>query len=130
MGRLAPPGYPNITSTPSRSRASRIMSAPVIFNFVLAPISKKSPRRWERGLVLRSEVLLQVTRGPALFRPSTRMSTTSRLRTMLRIHHTAPARIVTGVTYGQMAAARTLVQKIWDRHLVRSAAGEPDLLYV
>jgi 3-isopropylmalate/(R)-2-methylmalate dehydratase large subunit len=25
---------------------------------------------------------------------------------------------------------RTLAQKIWDRHVVRSAAGEPDLLYV
>src|ERR671916_2821654 len=27
-------------------------------------------------------------------------------------------------------AARTLSDKVWDRHLVRSAAGEPDLLYV
>ena len=26
--------------------------------------------------------------------------------------------------------AKTLVEKIWDRHVVRSAEGEPDLLYV
>src|SRR5690242_15234905 len=26
--------------------------------------------------------------------------------------------------------ARTLAQKIWDRHVVRSTAGEPDLLFV
>ena len=25
---------------------------------------------------------------------------------------------------------RTLAEKIWDAHLVRSAAGEPDLLYI
>ena len=25
---------------------------------------------------------------------------------------------------------RTLAQKIWDSHVVRSAAGEPDLLYI
>src|SRR5579864_372619 len=25
---------------------------------------------------------------------------------------------------------RTLAEKIWDRHVVRAAAGEPDLLYV
>src|SRR5881296_3462051 len=29
-----------------------------------------------------------------------------------------------------MAAPRTLSQKVWDRHVVRSAAGEPDLLYI
>ncbi len=29
-----------------------------------------------------------------------------------------------------MAAPRTLSQKVWDRHLVRSAEGEPDLLYI
>ncbi|MCY3919846.1 MAG: 3-isopropylmalate dehydratase large subunit [Chloroflexi bacterium] len=29
-----------------------------------------------------------------------------------------------------MTEARTLAQKIWDEHLVRQAAGEPDLLYV
>jgi 3-isopropylmalate/(R)-2-methylmalate dehydratase large subunit len=29
-----------------------------------------------------------------------------------------------------MAAPRTLAQKIWDDHLVRSADGEPDLLYI
>ena len=27
-------------------------------------------------------------------------------------------------------APRTLSQKVWDRHLVRSAEGEPDLLYI
>ncbi|GAC1655327.1 MAG: 3-isopropylmalate dehydratase large subunit [Candidatus Dormibacteraceae bacterium] len=26
--------------------------------------------------------------------------------------------------------ARTIIQKLWDRHVVRSSAGEPDLLYV
>ena len=25
---------------------------------------------------------------------------------------------------------RTLVEKVWDRHVVRSAPGEPDLLYI
>src|SRR5437899_9124010 len=29
-----------------------------------------------------------------------------------------------------MAASRTLSQKVWDRHVVRAAEGEPDLLYV
>jgi 3-isopropylmalate/(R)-2-methylmalate dehydratase large subunit len=29
-----------------------------------------------------------------------------------------------------MASARTLSEKVWDRHLVRSAPGEPDLLYI
>jgi 3-isopropylmalate/(R)-2-methylmalate dehydratase large subunit len=29
-----------------------------------------------------------------------------------------------------MAAAQTLSEKIWDRHVVRSAEGEPDLLYI
>ena len=29
-----------------------------------------------------------------------------------------------------MAAARTLFEKVWDDHVVRSAPGEPDLLYV
>ena len=29
-----------------------------------------------------------------------------------------------------MDQARTLVEKVWDRHVVRSAEGEPDLLYV
>jgi 3-isopropylmalate/(R)-2-methylmalate dehydratase large subunit len=29
-----------------------------------------------------------------------------------------------------MARPRTLLQKIWDAHVVRSAAGEPDLLYI
>ena len=29
-----------------------------------------------------------------------------------------------------MATARTLSEKVWDRHLVRSAPGEPDLLYI
>ena len=29
-----------------------------------------------------------------------------------------------------MTAPRTIIQKIWDDHLVRSAEGEPDLLYV
>ena len=27
-------------------------------------------------------------------------------------------------------AARTLADKVWDRHIVRSAPGEPDLLYI
>ena len=29
-----------------------------------------------------------------------------------------------------MAAPKTLSQKVWDRHVVRSAEGEPDLLYI
>src|SRR5437660_3369756 len=29
-----------------------------------------------------------------------------------------------------MAAPKTLSQKVWDRHVVHSAAGEPDLLYI
>src|SRR5438094_6074907 len=29
-----------------------------------------------------------------------------------------------------MIAARTLSQKVWDRHVVRAVAGEPDLLYI
>jgi 3-isopropylmalate/(R)-2-methylmalate dehydratase large subunit len=29
-----------------------------------------------------------------------------------------------------MAAPRTLSEKVWDRHVVRSAPGEPDLLYI
>jgi 3-isopropylmalate/(R)-2-methylmalate dehydratase large subunit len=29
-----------------------------------------------------------------------------------------------------MAAPRTLSEKVWDRHLVRSSPGEPDLLYI
>src|SRR3954454_1041201 len=28
------------------------------------------------------------------------------------------------------SAPRTLSQKVWDRHVVRSADGEPDLLYI
>src|SRR6201997_2701819 len=28
------------------------------------------------------------------------------------------------------SAPRTLAEKIWDAHVVRSAAGEPDLLYI
>src|SRR5213078_3629887 len=31
---------------------------------------------------------------------------------------------------GTLAMTETLAQKIWDRHVVRSAAGEPDLLFV
>jgi 3-isopropylmalate/(R)-2-methylmalate dehydratase large subunit len=29
-----------------------------------------------------------------------------------------------------MATSSTLSEKVWDRHLVRSAEGEPDLLYI
>ncbi|HVL25874.1 MAG TPA: 3-isopropylmalate dehydratase large subunit [Thermomicrobiales bacterium] len=29
-----------------------------------------------------------------------------------------------------MSTPRTLAEKVWDRHMVRSAAGEPDLLYI
>ena len=29
-----------------------------------------------------------------------------------------------------MTSPRTLAQKVWDRHVVHSAAGEPDLLYI
>ena len=29
-----------------------------------------------------------------------------------------------------MSQARTLSQKIWDSHVVRSEAGKPDLLYI
>src|SRR5487761_29443 len=29
-----------------------------------------------------------------------------------------------------MIAARTLADKVWDRHVVRTAEGEPDLLYI
>src|SRR6201996_6256258 len=29
-----------------------------------------------------------------------------------------------------MTAPRTLAEKVWDRHLVRQADGEPDLLYI
>src|SRR5215813_13632378 len=53
MGRFAPPGYPKIRSTPSRWRASRTISAPVI----VAPTSrveKESPRLSRRGLCLLS----------------------------------------------------------------------------
>src|SRR5688572_28769469 len=30
----------------------------------------------------------------------------------------------------QLPAAKTLSEKVWDRHVVRSAPGEPDLLYI
>jgi 3-isopropylmalate/(R)-2-methylmalate dehydratase large subunit len=29
-----------------------------------------------------------------------------------------------------MSRPKTLVEKVWDKHVVRSAEGEPDLLYV
>ena len=29
-----------------------------------------------------------------------------------------------------MGQPQTLSEKVWDRHVVRSAAGEPDLIYV
>src|SRR5260370_4593781 len=31
---------------------------------------------------------------------------------------------------GESVMGRTLAEKIWDAHVVRSAAGEPDLLYI
>src|ERR671923_2854016 len=37
---------------------------------------------------------------------------------------------MTGATPNTAAAQRTLAQKIWDAHVVRSAEGEPDLLYI
>ena len=33
-------------------------------------------------------------------------------------------------TQGRPMTARTLSEKVWDRHLVRSTPGEPDLLYI
>src|SRR5215469_15984235 len=41
MGRFAPPGYPKMMSTPSRWRASRTISAPVI----VAPTTRRSKRK-------------------------------------------------------------------------------------
>jgi len=35
-----------------------------------------------------------------------------------------------GVDYGSEAMGKTLAQKIWDDHVVHSAPGEPDLLYI
>src|SRR6476660_8826399 len=34
------------------------------------------------------------------------------------------------VGVSQKSGGRTLAEKVWDAHVVRSAAGEPDLLYV
>ena len=33
-------------------------------------------------------------------------------------------------TEGERVMGRTLAEKIWDAHVVRSAEGEPDLLYI
>jgi homoaconitase/3-isopropylmalate dehydratase large subunit len=39
---------------------------------------------------------------------------------------------VTDTDYGggNMNKPKTLVEKVWERHVVRRAEGEPDLLYV
>ncbi|HUB70881.1 MAG TPA: 3-isopropylmalate dehydratase large subunit [Acidimicrobiales bacterium] len=34
------------------------------------------------------------------------------------------------MTTGQIAGPKTLAEKVWQRHVVRSAEGEPDLLYI
>src|SRR5215204_985264 len=39
-------------------------------------------------------------------------------------------RIEFSTEVGSVATPRTLADKLWDRHVVRSAAGEPDLLYI
>src|SRR5829696_523369 len=39
-------------------------------------------------------------------------------------------RIEFSTEVGSVATPRTLADKLWDEHVVRSAAGEPDLLYI
>jgi 3-isopropylmalate/(R)-2-methylmalate dehydratase large subunit len=38
--------------------------------------------------------------------------------------------VETAIVEDQMSTPKTLSEKVWDRHLVRQAAGEPDLLYI
>src|SRR5712692_2020556 len=43
MGRLAPPGYPKMYSTPSRSSASSTMSAPVNWSLLIWSRNEEAP---------------------------------------------------------------------------------------
>src|ERR1041385_6361164 len=152
MGRLAPPGYPKMTSTPSRWRASRTISAPVI----VAPttrVPKKKPPPGRRGPCLLSTVARQAAPTPASARPIRSRSRATSVRTMVSLggvyarrrparseRPTKAGRVLLGTCtigpacpggiLGDLPMSRTLAQKIWDRHVVRSAPGEPDLLYV
>src|SRR5690349_8240553 len=150
MGRLAPPGYPKMRSTPSRWRASRTISAPVI----VAPTTRRSKRKPPPGgggfaccLVLlvrpREPPPLRGQegggRGLRAFVPSVRAAVYRTKRdacscptTKTRAFLLDPSTIGTSATRGIVgpSMSATLAQKIWDRHVVRSAPGEPDLLYV
>src|SRR5262245_25006639 len=88
MGRLAPPGYPKMRSTPSLRRASRTISAPVI----LAPTigsdaigSKKKGPHLVAGALLRFlRYRFQVARAPASRPRRRRRSRATRLRDIVR----------------------------------------------
>src|SRR5215472_10855083 len=137
-------------STPSRWRASRTISAPVI----VAPTTRRSKRKPPPGgggfaccLVLlfrpREPPPLRGQegggRGLRAFVPSargavyrTRHRGCSAPSTKTRAFPLDASTIGDpwrpGIVGPSMSA--TLAQKIWDRHVVRSAPGEPDLLFV
>ncbi len=80
----------------------------------------------------------RVVHGPIL--PSRIARRNSRDRGLPQAGHAAPARggpppgtvaqVNRRQAQGGTPMGRTLAQKIWDSHVVRSAAGEPDLLYI
>src|SRR5215471_13297242 len=137
-------------STPSRWRASRTISAPVI----VAPTTRRSKRKPPPaggGFACCLVLLFRPREPPPLrgqegggrglraFVPSARRAVYRTLRKGCSERATKtlavplePSTIChrwrRGIVGPSMSA--TLAQKIWDRHVVRSAPGEPDLLFV
>src|SRR5256884_4969138 len=134
-------------STPSRSRASRIMSAPV--KVWRAPFASKmrKPPPFGRGL-LRSILRFWLVRArPRLDANKAQESKEEYEQARWLCHEVVDvnepdpgADCAQGTNFRPWSCvklsfpmpnqAKTLAQKLWDAHVVRSAEGEPDLLFV
>src|SRR6266849_174487 len=134
-------------STPSRSSASRIMSAPVIWlaGSFFGPKMKKPPP-FGRGLLRSIRRFL----GRACPRANAKKAQKAHkyeaehagLRHEVVDLNARPARSGCGLDtnfralrYVKLSSpmpptAKTLAQKLWDAHVVHSGEGEPDLLFV
>src|SRR2546421_1440341 len=134
-------------STPSRSSASRIMSAPV--KVWRAPVASKmrKPPPFGRGL-LRSILRFWLVRArPRLDANKAQESKEEYEQARWLCHEVVDVNepdprpdCAQGTNFRPWSCvklsfpmpnqAKTLAQKLWDAHVVRSAEGEPDLLFV
>src|ERR1700674_5053525 len=133
-------------STPSRSSASRIMSAPV--NSQRAPFARemRKPPPFGRGL-LRSILRFWLVRACPRSNANKAQESKEQYERAGLCHEVVNVNEREGasgcgqdtnfrspgsvkLSFPMTSPARTLAQKLWDAHVVRSAPGEPDLLFV